>query len=139
MVGKGFLSDQEEKYGIASLCHFAAEAAVRATNFALALQLLNWGMDLLGENPWRAQYDLSLAIYNGTCEISYVDGDFERVQDSLGTIEKHGRTFHDKLNVRMTYLSGLSSTNCMATSLTMGDVYLKELKVKPLRTIGSNT
>lgn len=136
--GKDLLSDQEEKYGIASLCHFAAEAAVRATNFALALQLLNWGMDLLGKNPWRAQYDLSLAIYNGTCEISNVDGDFERVQDLLGTIEKHGRTFHDKLNVRMTYLSGLSSTNCMATSLTMGDVYLKELKVKPLRTIGSN-
>jgi hypothetical protein len=108
------------------------------TKFSLALEIMNWGIALFEDNHWREQYDLSLALYNGACKISYLDGDFEQVGAQLmGAIKKHGRMFHHKLNAQVIHMSALSSTpSSMVRLLESASSYLEELNVKPLLSVG---
>lgn len=130
--GRDLLTDENERYGVASMCHYAAEEAVRATNFGLASQLLEWGMGLVEdlENRWREQYDLTLALYNGTCETAYHSGDYDRVEECLEAVEMHARTFPDKVTARTMHMSCF--LNSPAKGLALGETYLQEGKVKLL-------
>lgn len=89
-------------------------------------------MSLLGENHWRTQYDLSLALYNGTCELAYLSGDFDRAHVCLEAVEKNARTFHDKVTARTTYMSCQTASSSPKEALAAGDSYLKEMNVRIL-------
>ncbi len=74
MRGVDLIQTQKERDAVASLCLWAGETAARSSTFRTALAYLDVGLELLGEDQWREQYDLSIALHNLTAECAYCAG-----------------------------------------------------------------
>lgn len=74
MRGVDLIQTQQERIAVASLCLWAGETAARSSTFRTALAYLDVGLELLGEDQWREQYELSIALHNLTAECAYCAG-----------------------------------------------------------------
>ena len=74
------LSDcPEDRENIAQLNLSAGQKAKSASAYPTALNYLNQGIQLLGEQPWQTHYDLTLALYQEATEAAYLCGDFQQM------------------------------------------------------------
>ncbi|MBO3460761.1 ATP-binding protein, partial [Aetokthonos hydrillicola] len=76
-IGKGLISEQQERDTLAQLNWEAGEKAKAATAYTTALDFFSVGIDLLSVTGWERQYELSLALYSSAAEVAYLGGDFE--------------------------------------------------------------
>ena len=74
MHGVDLIKSQNERNAVASLCLWAGETAARSSTFRTGLVYLDLGLELLDEDQWRDQYELSIALHNLTAECAYCAG-----------------------------------------------------------------
>jgi predicted ATPase len=72
--GIDLIQTQNERNAVASLCLWAGETAVRSSTFRTARVYLDLGLELLGKDLWRDQYELSIALHNLAAECAYCAG-----------------------------------------------------------------
>jgi predicted ATPase/signal transduction histidine kinase len=84
-IGKNLITQQTERDEIAKLNLIAGEKAKAATAYIAAVEYLEIARELLEFNSWHTQYDLTLAVYETSAEVAYLNGDFEQM-DKLGLI-----------------------------------------------------
>ncbi|WP_422614622.1 ATP-binding protein, partial [Aetokthonos hydrillicola] len=73
-IGKGLISEQQERDTLAQLNWEAGEKAKAATAYTTALDFFSVGIDLLSVTGWERQYELSLALYSSAAEVAYLGG-----------------------------------------------------------------
>jgi len=83
--GIELVTDEREKQKIASLNLIAGQKAKAATAYKAAGQYLKIGRELLGENSWELEYDLTMALYVEAVAVAFLNGDFEK-QEKLSKI-----------------------------------------------------
>ena len=77
-LGSGFQKiSQRERSQIAKLNLIAGRKAKAATAYESALEYLRFGLNLLGQDSWKTQYNLTFSIYEEAVETAYLQGDFE--------------------------------------------------------------
>ncbi len=78
------------------------EAGGRAKDsaaYAPAFRYLKNGLDLLEENPWVNQYELTLALYTESTEAAYLMGDYEKMNDLAAVALKYARTTLERARI----------------------------------------
>jgi predicted ATPase len=80
LLGENGITDPNERTATASLCLSIAKEAIAMSQFSSAAKFLDKGIHLLSDWCWREEYDLTIALYNISAEVSYILGDFETVQ-----------------------------------------------------------
>ncbi|MEG4531701.1 AAA family ATPase [Microcoleus sp. D2_18a_D3] len=83
--GLELIVHQQEKYRLAELNLIAGQKAKASTAYQPAFNYLQTGINLLAENGWMMQYNLSLQLHQEATEAAYFFGDFERME-SLATL-----------------------------------------------------
>jgi predicted ATPase/signal transduction histidine kinase/CheY-like chemotaxis protein len=89
----------EEKNEIAKLNLMAGQKAKTATAYVAAAQYLNKGIELLAENSWQKDYDLTLALYVEATEVAFLCGDFERMEQLASVVLQQAKLLLEKVKV----------------------------------------
>jgi predicted ATPase len=124
--GKRFIRDQD-KQSLALLALDAAQKAVNLTSFESAQKSITFAIEMLNENCWKSEYDLSLTIYNAAAEIAYAGGDYEQVELMITEVMKCALTFEDKIQAYTTKLYVLGSRNSPSEAIALGLKVLEQL------------
>ncbi len=83
--GIDLLKSHPEKDELAFLNLMAGKKAKEATAYEAAAKYLNLGMELVGADSWKSQYNLTLALFTEAMEAEYFNTNFGGAQ-SLGQI-----------------------------------------------------
>jgi predicted ATPase len=123
----GSLLSQEEKNIVASNFLLLGRRASVVVGFKVYSLLLERGINLLAEDHWVREPELSLALYNTLAEVKYTMGDFDRVTVLVNEILEHARCLDDKLHAHSTQVYMLIAQDRMNEAIDIGLGVLGEL------------
>lgn len=108
-LGVNMIKDADEREKLAKLNLDAGRKAKASAAYRPAFGYLQAGINLLEDQPWHNQYELTLALYSESTEAAYLMGDLDKMNDLAETTIKYARTILDKVNI---YVSRINA--CMA-------------------------
>lgn len=79
-LGKGLITDPDEKHKFARLLLKAAQKAKITTAYTAAAQYCQDGIAILGEESWRVQKALIQEFHEIGAEVAYLNGNFEQTE-----------------------------------------------------------
>jgi len=129
-VGKRLINQQLERDELAQLNLIAGKKAKASAAYQLAFGYLKLGLELLGENSWQTQYDLSLALYEEGAEAAYLSGDFEQMERWIEVVLQQAKTVLDKVKVYEVKIQAYQAQNQLENALQTGLQVLEQLGVK---------
>ncbi|MCL1463961.1 ATP-binding sensor histidine kinase [Argonema galeatum] len=90
---------QEERDEIARLNTIAGQKAKAATAYGAASRYFNLGRELLAQDSWQTQYNMTLALYELAAEAAYLSGDFEQMETLVEVVLQQAKTLLDRVKV----------------------------------------
>ncbi|MDQ0156703.1 AAA family ATPase [Robertmurraya andreesenii] len=130
------LSDQEKR----TLVFYNARAGEYAKNaaaFEAAYRYFSIGKELLEEDSWKSQYDLSYQIYFGLGQCAYLNSEFEMAEQAFETLLNNCQTNEDKMavyNLKLVFYTHLNQVDEAVDSGTKGLSLFGWKLDKPIRT-----
>jgi predicted ATPase/signal transduction histidine kinase/CheY-like chemotaxis protein len=91
--------NQAERNEIARLNLIAGQKAKMAIAYIVAQQYLNVGIELLPENSWNSDYQLTLALHKEMGEVAYLNGHFEQSETLLYLTIDKANSANEKANI----------------------------------------
>ncbi|NEO39727.1 MAG: AAA family ATPase [Moorea sp. SIOASIH] len=128
--GLELITEQAQRDELAQLNRIAGEKAKGATAYGAAFNYLTVGLELLGENSWQRQYDLSLALYQAAAEAAYLNTDFEQMEQMLEVVLAQGKTLLDKITAYEVSIDAYKAQNQGEQAITTGLQVLKLLGIE---------
>ena len=101
-LGRGLVTEQQERQRLAALNLEAARRATDATAYAAALNYARAAQALLGPDGWQHSYTLTLNAWRQRASLEYLSGNFERCSEIVATTLEHARTKLEKAEVYFT-------------------------------------
>lgn len=98
-LGQELISEPAEREQLAQLNLSAGRKATSATAYSAAVQYLHIGIELLVEDSWETQYDLTLELYSRTAEAAYLNSNIEQMERLADVVLQSAKTILDKLKV----------------------------------------
>ena len=98
-VGADFITDQAEKDRLARLNLIAGKKAKAATAYETAARQLRLGLELLREDSWETQYDLTFPLYAEAAAVEFLNINFKRAKMLSEEALKHAKTLLEKVKV----------------------------------------
>ncbi|MEZ5103942.1 MAG: AAA family ATPase [Draconibacterium sp.] len=93
------IEKQLEKDQIAELCLVAGKKAKDSTSYSLAASFLNVAKELLGENSWLNNYQLTYKVLFELGECEYLNNNSELAENYFKEVLAHSKTRFEKLQV----------------------------------------
>ncbi|MGI2901933.1 EAL domain-containing protein [Tolypothrix sp. VBCCA 56010] len=128
-IGSEFVTDQLERDEIARLNLIAGEKAKSAMAYEAAVNYLNVGLDLLAEDSWQTQYDLTLSLYESAAYAEYLNTNYQRSELLSNIVLQQVKTVREKANVYETKIQLYIAQNQMQASIDIGLQFLKLLGI----------
>lgn len=98
-TGIELITSQEERNELARLNLRAGRKAKASTAYEDALRHITTGMELLAENSWQDQYELSLSLHNEGAAAACLSGDFSRMEALIARVLNNAKTTLDRVKV----------------------------------------
>jgi len=98
-AGASLLESESEKVTVAELDLKAARKAKSATAYAEGFAYVVQGLALLDTDSWQHHYDLTLAMHNEAAELSYLTGQYDRLDEIEGRIHQNAQSILDRTRV----------------------------------------
>ena len=118
--GLELITDLPQRDELAQLNRIAGEKAKAATAYGAAFNYLTVGLELLGENSWQRQYDLTLALYQAAAEAAYLNTDFEQMEQLVMVVLAQGKTLLDKIKAYEVSIDAYKAQNQGEQAITTG-------------------
>jgi predicted ATPase/signal transduction histidine kinase/tRNA A-37 threonylcarbamoyl transferase component Bud32 len=119
-VGADFITEQAEKYRLARLNLIAGKKAKAATAYETAARQLRLGLELLREDSWETQYDLTFPLYAEAAAVEFLNINFERAKMLSEEALKHAKTLLEKVKVYEIQMQFYSQQNQMQVAFDIG-------------------
>ncbi|MDF0556962.1 AAA family ATPase [Kamptonema sp. UHCC 0994] len=88
-----------EREALAQLNLEAGGKARSSTAYAAANIYLQMGIELLTPQCWQTQYELTLNLYVAAAEISYLNGDFDGLEQRAALVLQEAQTILDRVKI----------------------------------------
>ena len=118
--GVELITDLPQRDELAQLNCIAGEKAKAATAYGAAFNYLTVGLELLGENSWQRQYDLTLALYQTAAEVAYLNTDFEQMEQMVEVVLAQGKTLLDKITAYEVTIEAYKAQSQSEQAITTG-------------------
>lgn len=128
-LGIDLITDKKEKDELAKLNLQTGRKAKASTAYEIAFQYFNTGLYLLRPQNWESDYKLSLELSIETAEISYLNGNFEKMDDLAKEITNHAKTLLDKIRISEIVIQSFMSRDRLKESIGIAIEILKQLGV----------
>ncbi|MEG4234505.1 AAA family ATPase [Microcoleus sp. Pol11C3] len=127
--GTDLITLELERYELAELNLIAGQKAKGATAYESAVKYLKVGLELLGEDSWESQYDLTIALHLEAAETEYINTNFERSQQLSEIILKQAKTILEKAKVYELKVQLEMSENRAQSAIDNGVEFLEMLGI----------
>ena len=127
--GTALITTQKERDELAQLNLIACRKAKASTAYKAGLDYANTGLDLLGKNSWKRQYQITLEFYNLGAELAALSGDFETMENLIAQVMSHAKKLVEKVDVYRIKIQANVSQNQLSQAIGIGQEFLHNLGV----------
>lgn len=124
------LLTEEERTALAHLSLQAADKALAAAGYSVALDYLESGLSQLPAYSWQLHYKLSLALFTGAAQAAFLQGAFDKMEGYIAEVLQHARQEADKARVVETKIQAQIARNQSAAAVDTALKALSALGVK---------
>ena len=128
--GLELLIEPVERSELAQLNLSAGQKAKAATAHKAAWDYFTVGRQLLPEDCWKSQYELTLKLYEASVEAAYLNGDFESMERLAQVVMAKTKTILEKIRVYEIKSEALVAQNKFMEAVNNGLQILKFLGVQ---------
>ncbi len=128
--GTDLLTAQSEKDELAQLNLIAGQQAKAAMAYQSALNYLKVGLELLADDSWTDNYDLTLTLYVEAVEAEYLNSNFEQSQVLAEVALHRAKTLLEKAKVYELKIQSYIARNRMQEAIDTGMQALEILEVR---------
>ncbi|MCT7982405.1 AAA family ATPase [Laspinema sp. A4] len=127
--GVELLQGSEEKLHLARLNAIAGKKSKLSNAYHSAIVHFSLGINLLDENPWEIDYQLTLLLHRELGECQYLVGDFDRAETLFNRALAQAKSRFERAEIYSLYI---------AACMTKGDNYYQavELGIEGLKDFG---
>ncbi|MBW4601397.1 MAG: AAA family ATPase [Calothrix sp. FI2-JRJ7] len=137
-MGANLLSSQVEKEELAFLNLLASRKAKTANAYHSSAEYLNTGIQLLPDNSWQSNYDLTLNLYVELIEAEYLNTNFDRLQQLCEIVLIHANNILDTIKVYEVKIQSCNSQLRPELAIEIGLDVLNKLGVTLALTLPKN-
>ncbi|MEG4879080.1 trifunctional serine/threonine-protein kinase/ATP-binding protein/sensor histidine kinase, partial [Microcoleus sp. CZ3-B4] len=129
-LSRGLLSHQAERESLIRLNLAAIEKAKKATAYGVARDLVTVGLELLSEDSWQTQYELSLKLHGIAADVACLKADFEEAIAQVQQVLDKAQTVLDKVPVYMVQIRVLTAQNQLADAIAIAAQAVTQLGIE---------
>ncbi|MGK7918442.1 MAG: AAA family ATPase, partial [Trichodesmium sp.] len=118
--GVELITEKDAREELASLNLKAGIKAKVSTAYQAAISYLKTGINLLTENSWSTQYQLTLTLHELSAEANYLNGDFEEMEKLVDIVLEKSNKLLDKIKVYEIKIQAYIGLSKMPEALTIG-------------------
>ena len=119
-LGRSLISQKGELQALAQQNLKAAQKAKVSTAYQSSLNYLQIGIELLQEDCWTQNYDLTLSLYTEAAEAAYLCGQFDLMEDLSEIVLQQARTVLDQVDIYLTKILGYFALGRMLDARNVG-------------------
>ncbi|MBD2494249.1 AAA family ATPase, partial [Nostoc sp. FACHB-280] len=127
---RGLLSHQAERESLIRLNIAAIEKAKKATAYGVARDLVTVGLELLSEDSWQTQYELSLKLHEIAADVACLKADFEEAIAQVQQVLDQAQTVLDKVPVYKVQIRVLTAQNQLADAIAIAAQAITQLGIE---------
>ncbi|MBV6625609.1 MAG: AAA family ATPase [Rivularia sp. (in: Bacteria)] len=128
-VGKSLITQPSKRSELAQLNLEVGRKAKSATAYSAAIAYFNIGIELLEENCWESQYELTLALYQAKAEAIYLNGEFEQLDAVVNLTLQSAKSLLDKIATYETQIQACMAQNQLSEAIKTALDVLKKLGI----------
>ena len=129
------IDSQKEKTKLAELNLKAGKKAKAEMAYELAADYLSMGIELLGEDRWESEYDISFQLYKEAAEAEYLNGNFEKAIKITEIGIKKAITVLEQFKFYEIRIQIYNANNKLQEALDTGQFVLEMLGVSLVKSI----
>ncbi|MEG3895233.1 MULTISPECIES: AAA family ATPase [unclassified Microcoleus] len=129
-IGKSLITQTGERTELAQLNLAAGKKARLSTAYDAAIAYFILGIELLPEDCWNSNYELTLALHDATGEVAYLSGQFEQFQAIAAITLKSAKTLLDKITTYETQIQVYLAQNYLAEAMQTSLNVLSQLGIQ---------
>ncbi|MEB3340610.1 ATP-binding protein, partial [Okeania sp.] len=118
--GVELITEKDAREELASLNLRAGTKAKISTAYQTAISYLQTGINLLTENSWQTQYQLTLALHEEAVETNYLNGDFAEMDKLVDIVLEKANNILEKMKVYETKIQAYITMTKLQEALTIG-------------------
>ncbi|MEO1560239.1 MAG: AAA family ATPase, partial [Cyanobacteria bacterium J06632_19] len=128
--GQTLITQQRERENLARLNLKAGTKAINTTAYAASREYLQTGIELLEDNCWKHQYELTLELYVAATEASYLNSDFPGMEQLATLVLQQAQRIFDKVKIYEIKIAAQASQNQILAAIAAGREALTQLGVE---------
>ncbi|MEH1945934.1 MAG: AAA family ATPase [Nostoc sp.] len=128
-LGIELISQASDRQALAQLNLKAGSKAKNATAYTAARVYFQTGIALLQPDCWQTQYELALNLHLAVTEASYLNSDFESMEEMAGVVLQNAQTIFDKVKIYEIKIVALTAQSQILGAIAVGADVLSQLGV----------
>ncbi|WP_017318690.1 ATP-binding sensor histidine kinase [Mastigocladopsis repens] len=124
------ITNQTERDALARMNLNAGRRAMASTAYAAAVKYLTSGIQLLPDDSWQTNYNLTLALYETAAEAAYLSGDFEQTEQLVEVVLVKAKTLLDQVKVYEVKIQAYGAQNKAQEAVNIALSFLKLLGIQ---------
>ena len=129
-VSLDLIDDQAERDELATLNLMAGRKAKGAAAYAPAFKFFQVGLNLLGEESWEKQADLTLALHTETAESAYLNDNFTLMEQLSAVVTQRAKSRLDRIKIYEINLHAYTALDALQAGLKTGQDALALLQIR---------
>ncbi len=129
-LGESLIDRQQEREALAKLNLKAGRKARNSTAYVAANIYIQTGIELLTDNSWKNQYELTLDLYVAATEAAYLNTDLDGMEQMAQFVLHNAQTILDKVKIYEIQIKSLTAQCHMLEAIAVGRDVLKQLGVE---------
>ncbi|MBH8563730.1 AAA family ATPase [Nostoc sp. CENA67] len=138
-MGADLITNQLDKNELAQLNLIAGHKAKSATAYETAVRYLNTGLEMLVDDSWHTQYDLTLKLYIESTEAEYLNGSFDSASKLIKIALPNTKTLLDQVKLYEAQMQIFISKLEMVKAIDIGLQVLEKLGIKLVNLAGEES
>ncbi len=124
------ITDPIDRESLAQLNLSAGKKARNSTAYAAANIYLQTGIELLSNNCWETQYQLTLDLHITAAKTAYLHGNLDRMEEISGVVLRSAKKILEKVEIYRIQVTALINNGRLQEAIVLGINVLSQLGIE---------
>jgi len=127
LEAKSLLDVPREREALSEFCIHGGRKAASQSAFRLAADLFRFGIELLGNNPWRTQYSKTLQLHNSLIEMLLCTSNIKEMNQLIDIVFFRAKSPLARVQATIARMCALGSRGSQLEAIDIGTATLESL------------